>query len=327
MAGIINNLETGGLVVTYKCNSKCAHCVRSSSPDREDQYMDAEMLQKSILKLKELNCKSLHIEGGEPFLHPDKLIETVSILYKNNITLEHIVTNAFWYRNSNDTTQLLKQLQEFGLSTLLIKVSAFQNEFIPLNKVIRLVEAADKVGINSLIWDVESYPEVASFNPGKTHSLKEYQKKFGDDYLRKMSSRFSLSLSGRAYNIFSKHANKIPLNGIIKNGLGCKHEFTSKHHFHVDLYGNYLFPYTKGLAINIDDINKPLDEKKYPFLSVIITEGLNGLYQLAIRQYQFVPFQEYISRCHLCYHIREHLVNNQKVKSPDIQPVNLYCID
>jgi organic radical activating enzyme len=327
MEGIINNLETGGLIVTYNCNSKCAHCVRSSSPTRDNKYIDSEMLQKSILKLKEVNCKSLHIEGGEPFLHPDKLIKTVSILHKNKIALEHIVTNAFWYRNSNDTTQILKQLQEFGLSTLLVKVSAFQNEFVPLNKVKRLVETADKVGINSLIWDAESYPEVACFDPGKTHTLKEYQKKFGEDYIRNMSSRFSLTLSGRAYNLFNKHMSKIPLNEIVKNGLGCKHEFTSKHHFHVDLYGNYIFPHTKGLTINVDDINKPLDAKKYPFLSVILTDGINGLYQLATRQYHFVPFQEYISKCHLCYHIREYLVSIQKINSPDLQPVDLYCID
>lgn len=325
MKGIIKNLATGGIVVTYKCNAQCAHCVRCSSPERDDHFMEMEMMQKVIVKLKELNCKSVHIEGGEPFLYPDRLIEIVTLLHQNNIHLEHISTNASWYRNAVDTIQLLKKLQEKGLRTLLVKVSAFQNEFTPLNKVIKLNESADRLGIKVLIWDSESYPEVASFDTSKTHTLKEYQKKFGDDYIQKLASRFTLALSGRAYNLYSKYMNKIPLDEILNGGSNCHHEFTTKHHFHIDLYGNFIFPYTKGLTMNIDDMTETLDRAKYPFLSVILAEGLQGLYQMALDKHQFIPQQEYISRCHLCYDIRSHLVKNKKINSPDLQPSELYC--
>jgi organic radical activating enzyme len=324
MKGIISSLATGGIVVTYRCNAQCAHCVRCSSLERDDQFMDLDMLRKIIQKLKEFNCKSVHIEGGEPFLYPRQLADVVSILHQNGIGIEHIATNASWYRNSRDTNLLLKKLQENGLRTLLVKVSAFQNEFIPLNKVFRLNEAADKLGIKVLIWDSESYPEVASFDASKTHTLKEYQKKFGDDYIQKLASRFTLALSGRAYNLYSKYMNKMPLNEILANGASCHQEFATKHHFHIDLYGNFIFPFTKGLTVKIEDLSKMLDQDKYPFLSVILTEGLQGLLQIAVRKYHFIPQQEYISKCHLCYDIRAYLVKNQNINSPDLQPVELY---
>ncbi len=324
MKRIIGKLEAGGIVVTYFCNARCKHCLQNASPDREFQFISTQKLETILDKLQQFGCKSVHLEGGEPFLFPGQLVEALKTVKAKGFIIEHIVTNGSWYRNESDTFNLLTELKLVGLNRLVIKLGPFQNEFIPLSKIIKLSKVATKAGINTLLLGADLMPELASLNPSKTHSLKEYHKRFGHDFFQKIATGFELPYSGRSLNVFPKYLNPTPLGNILRDAKDCKKELNVKHHFHIDLYGNFIFPYSKGLTIPIAYFEKSATLEKLPFLTTLIQGGIQGLFQLATTQFHFKPNTSYLSKCHLCFHIREHLVNKCHINSPDLQPIELY---
>jgi len=320
----IGSLRTGGIMTNYKCSVRCAHCRHNASPTRSSGFISEDMVSKILKKLESLNCQSVHIEGGEPFLYPVELLRTVKQIQESNIYLEHIVTNCSWYQNQKDAKSILIELKKYGLNRLLLKVSPFQNESIPLRKVNSVAKVAEQLGIHVLIWDNEVYPEVASFDPAKTHSLNQYIKKYGSDYMKKLAECFKVTFAGRTFAVYEDYLSKSSLNDILLKNKGCGVSFPTQHHFHIDMYGNFIFSHTNGVSIEMDDLGKPIDFNKYPYLNLLSREGVNGLYKHAIIKYGFLPQAEYISKCHLCYEVRKFLVTEKSVNSPDLQPLEFY---
>ncbi len=323
----VNKLISGGIITTYHCGAKCAHCRHKASPCREKRFISEETLDKILKKLHELGCNSVHLEGGEPFLFPDELVRAVKQISDSEIFLEQVLTNCGWYKNQKDAIAILKKLQKNGLRRLILKVGPFQNESIPLKKVQNIAQAAEKIGLNTLIWDMEFYSEVAAFDQTKTHSLKKYVKKYGDDYVSQLAQRFNITFAGRSFSAYEKHLPKIKTKEILRSNNGCRDEMSALHHFHVDLDGNFSFPFTQGLSIDIEDVGNYLDKNKYPFINVLYEHGINGLFKLAKSKYNFQNKEEYLSKCHLCYEIRRHLVKNANVDSPDLHPIEYYKQD
>lgn len=324
MSFIVDSLSTGGIMATYHCSVHCAHCRHNASPTRKKDFISEETLKNVIEKLESLGCTSLHIEGGEPFLFPSELLRTVKQINDSKIDLEHVITNCSWYRNQKDTLALLKQLQNNGLRRMVLKVGPFQNESIPLKKVQNVALAAEKIGMNILIWDNEFYPEVAAFDPSKKHSLKKYIKKYGENYISRIAQRFNITFSGRSFEIYEKHLPKSTTSEILRNNPSCQKEIETKNHFHIDPDGNFTFPFTQGLSIHYSDLGKAIDKVKYPLISLVYEEGINGLYRLAKSKYGFKAKEQYLSKCHLCHHIRSFLVNDAAIKTNDLRPLAFY---
>ncbi|MBI9068283.1 MAG: radical SAM protein [Salinivirgaceae bacterium] len=324
MSFIVNKLQSGGLMTNYQCSVRCAHCRHNASPERNGGFISEEMTAKILTKLEEFGCNSIHIEGGEPFLFPEELLRTVKQINESKIHLEHIVTNSSWYQNQKDTKNLLKQLQQNGLRRLLLKVGPFQNESIPLKKVQNVAQVAEQLGINSIIWDNEIYPDVAAFDNTKTHTLKKYIKTYGDGYMKKLAECFNVTFAGRSFAAYEKFLEKYSVCDLLLQNNGCHNDFPTETHFHVDLFGNFIFSHTNGVTINIDDLGKEIDPKKYPYLTILLNGGIKSLYKLASTKYDFYPKSTYISKCHLCYDIRSFLVTQKGIDSPDLQPLEFY---
>jgi organic radical activating enzyme len=306
MNSLVTNLISGGIMTNYDCPAKCAHCRHNASPTRNGGFISQAMLEKILTKLEKLGCNSIHIEGGEPFLYPDKLIDAVKQINESALHLEHIVTNCSWYKNQKDTKSILKTLKAYGLGRLLVKVSPFQNESIPLRKMQNIAKVAEQLGINVMVWDNEVYPEVSSFDTSKTHSLKKYIKKYGADYMKKLAVCFNVTFAGRSFNVYEPFLNKYTIPDILKQNQGCSYDFPTAVHFHVDMYGNFVFSHTNGVTIHIDDIDKKFDPEKYPYLAILMNGGVESLYKLATSKYNFKPSTNgYISKCHLCYQLRK----------------------
>lgn len=320
----IDKLISGGLMTNYQCTVSCAHCRHKASPQRNGGFITEEMTSKILGKLEALGCNSLHIEGGEPFIFPEELIRTVKQINDSSITLEHIVTNCSWYKNQKDTLAIFKKLKQHGLRRLLLKVGPFQNENIPLKKVQNIAQCAELSGINIIIWDNEVYPDVAMFDNTKTHSLNKYIKTFGENYMKKLAECFNVTFAGRTFNAYEKYLNKYTVTDILRQNQGCTHDFPTETHFHVDLKGNFIFSHTNGVTINVDDLGKEIDPKKYPYLAILINGGVESLLKLAKSVYNYQPKPEYLSKCHLCYDIRSFLVTVKNIDSPDLQPREFY---
>lgn len=321
---VVKNIVSGGIIATYHCSIHCKHCRHNASKSSKKEFISEEMLAKILEKLETVGCKSVHLEGGEPFLFPEKLIGAVKQIHESKIQLEYVVTNCSWYKNQKDAVAYLKRLREAGVQRLLLKTGPFQNESIPLRKVQKVQQAAQKAEINTLLWDIEFYPDMAALDPTKTHSQKQYEKIYGEDYFKKLALQFPINFAGRSFAAYEKFFEKKSVEKLLDTKKTCLSEFFQPHHFHVDLKGNFIFSHTQGITINIDDVGKKIPEGKYKILDILWRGGVNELLDFAKKEYHFENKESYLSKCHLCYDIRTFLVKNKKIDAQDLKPTEFY---
>ena len=94
----ISYLQSGGLITNYYCTSRCRHCLYGCSPSWPKEYIDKDTARMNFKKIKSLNCFSVHIGGGEPFLKADLLESVLEAASEEGIGIEYIETNSSWKR-------------------------------------------------------------------------------------------------------------------------------------------------------------------------------------------------------------------------------------
>ena len=208
------------------------------------------MLEEVIAKIRKLGCGSIHIGGGEPFLNLSGLKMVVETCRSTNIRIEYVETNSSWYKDIESACKILSSLKKRGLSVLLVSMSPFHNEHIPFFKVKGVIDACNAVGIKTFPWISDFYSEVDAFEDRKTHTLAEYENRYGPDYLMKLPSRYWIHPGGRALKTYSRISGLTPYEEILSsNQRGCR-ELMDVSHFHFDLYGNYIPGLCSGLVLH-----------------------------------------------------------------------------
>lgn len=321
----IDRLRSGGLITNYYCSSKCGHCLYNCSPGREKAYMDFKMAIGNLKAIRELGCFSVHIGGGEPMLDFKSLFKVLDAASKESIDIEYIETNSSWFKNQDSACDMLYSLKAAGVSTMLVSISPFHNEYIPFDKVKGVIAACEKTGMGVFPWIPSFIPDVDSFDSALTHSLDEYREFFGESYIEKLPYKYSLTMRARPLKTFERFYPKKSLEDILsrnKNGCG---ELDDVSHFHIDLYGGYIPGLCTGLSIKTEDLGRELSDDEYPFLCLLFKKGVNGLYERASKEFGFVSEKKYISKCDLCFDIRKYLVLEKRVDSKDLKPVEFYA--
>jgi hypothetical protein len=320
----IKRLHAGGVITNYYCTSACGHCLYCCSPRWKKEYIVRETLGKILAKIKNLGCHSVHIGGGEPFLNLDGLAMVIEVTRSSQVNIEYVETNSSWFKGQEDAVEILSALRKRGLTTLLISMSPFHNEHIPFYKVKGVIEACREANINIFPWISEFYPEIDAFNDRVTHTLSEYEKKYGRDYLSRIPSRYWIHFGGRSLKTFVRiYGTKDYQEILALNQGGCR-ELLDVSHFHIDLFGNYIPGLCSGLAISYEDLGDGLSSQEYPFLSTLYHRGIEGFFDLAAGKYDFQPSRDYMSKCDLCFEIRRHLVLQVWVNSRELQPAGFY---
>jgi hypothetical protein len=268
----------------------------------------------------------VHIGGGEPLLRPDKLGTVLEVAARAGIAVDYVETNSSWFRDIESATDLLSQLREKGLRTLLVSISPFHNEQIPFSRVQGVIEAARQAGVGIFPWISDFISDLSQLDPAKPHGLDEYRQAYGDNYLIQILQRYWIHLGGRALETFRPLLGKKTFQQILaENPAGCSAELTDTSHFHIDLWGNYIPGLCSGLAIFRDDLGAPLPQKRYPILTDLFHHGIRGLFEFATEHFGFSPRRtRYINKCDLCTEIRTHLVNNGYRSSNALQPKEFY---
>lgn len=320
----INSLVSGGIIVNYACSSACKHCLYRSSPRREKACMTPETLRPCLEKVRSLGCRSMHIGGGEPLLNADGLITVLDCCAECNIDIDYLETNCSWHKDEDATRRTLDRLRSHGVCTVMVSVDPFHNEYIPFAKVRAVIDACRDIKMGLFAWKMEFAPEITRFDEGKTHKLDEYRALFGDGYITALPGRYGLNMNGRALETFRPGMPAQSAEAILARCPRPCGEMWQTSHFHVDLYGNYVFTSCVGLSIACEDLGKPVTGEVYPFLHLLATEGLAGLYRHAVASHAFEPARRYVSKCDLCLDIRRYLVNHRGKRSADLQPVGFY---
>lgn len=320
----IKRLRSGGLITNYYCTSRCGHCLYNCSPQWEKHYIDEQTTRSNLHKIKSLGCHSVHIGGGEPFLNLDGLKKVLKTAGESGVVVEYLETNSSWYKNAESAGAMLQKLKKAGLTTLLISISPFHNEHIPFYKVKGVIEACRMSGVSIFPWIGEFFPEIDSLDDRTTHDLAEYIEKYGDNYLKKIPSRYWIHFGGRALQTYQHVLAGKDLQTIFSSNSGGCGELADVTHFHLDLFGNYIPGLCSGLAIQRDDLGSPLSPERYPLLSLLYRQGIKSFFDLAVSRYGFEPAERYLSKCHLCFDIRRYLVLDKNVDFKELQPSGHY---
>lgn len=319
----IKRLLSGGLITNYSCSSECQHCLYACSPKRKNDYISENDAFNYLSLIRAMGGNAVHIGGGEPFINPDKLLGVLKAASRAGIKIEYIETNSSWFKDSEGAEKLLANLRNAGLRSLLVSISPFHNEFVPLSKVNGVMQACGKTGINIFPWTQDFYPDLAKFDASETVSLDDLTQAFGDNYLANIPQRYWIQPNGRAIRFLQKIYSMQSSVDLAEDRNGCQ-ELLQTNHFHIDLYGNYIPGLCAGISIRHSDLGKTLSSNDYPIFNILAESGPGGLIDFAHKQgYQLA--HEYLNKCHLCQDIRRFLLREKGMDSCELQPREFYA--
>ena len=185
------------------------------------------------------------------------------------------------------------------------------------------MQACRNAGISVFPWVQGFIPDLSSFDENTPHSLDEYAKSFGENYIQDIPNRYWIQMNGRALQTYKNILPQKNINEILKNSAPC-HELTDTSHFHTDLFGLYIPGLCSGFSIQIGDLQAKLESDKYPLLNLLYLKGINALAEFAIQNYDFPLEKYYVSKCHLCFEIRKHLVTECNTNFLELRPIEYY---
>jgi MoaA/NifB/PqqE/SkfB family radical SAM enzyme len=139
-------LRNIGLIVTYKCQVACPHCIIEAGPNRkeETELEDAFDWIKQIANYRNGYIKVLSLTGGEPFYDVKKLA-MLSAFGEENGLLVSAVTNAFWALTPKKAVNTLKSVP--SIKMMAISADTYHQEEIPFERVKNAIAAAKKLEI------------------------------------------------------------------------------------------------------------------------------------------------------------------------------------
>ena len=322
----IKRLVSGGLITNYFCASRCQHCLYNCSPKWEKNYITPRTAEANLRTIRELGCSAVHIGGGEPLLRPDALGDILEIAARAGVAVEYVETNSAWFKNPDSAKTTFLNLRKKGLQTLLVSISPFHNEYIPFSKVKGVIDAARQAGIGIFPWVSEFIAELSELDAACTHSLADFEARFGRDYMTRLPQRYWIHMGGRALETFRPHFAKNSAQQILDENTGsCAAELLNTGHFHLDLFGNYIPGLCTGLSIKREHLGKALPEEKYPILYILFDKGIRGIFRMAVKEFDYTPAKErYINKCDLCTEIRTFFVQNDFGGAAELNPRKFY---
>lgn len=249
-----------------------------------------------------------HIGGGEPFLDLPRLRRVVRGLTERGLTVEYVETNALWVQDRQTAEQVLRDLAEDGLPCVLVSLSPFHAEYIPLSRTMALIAAARAaLPRGALVWMPHFLGDIAPYDRDRPIDLDAHLRRHGEAYARDLAAQYALVPGGRAGRFLHAWGQRVPWERL-RSASPCRRRLVDTTHFHVDLEGNYLPGLCAGLRIPFHEVPGPVDLDRYPVLRALVEGGVGALVDLAHWEAGFVPRDTYASACDLCGHARSFLV-------------------
>lgn len=139
-------LANVGLIMTYKCQIACPHCIIEAGPHRTEEMLleDAFDWTRQITDYGDKHVKVLSLTGGEPFYNVDDL-KAISEFGEACGLFVSAVTNAFWASTEEAAVECLEELG--AIKMLSISTDVHHQVHIPFDWVKNAMRAADVCGI------------------------------------------------------------------------------------------------------------------------------------------------------------------------------------
>ncbi len=317
----MNTPMYSGIITGYACTAACRHCMFASGPDCPGEFMTADMAERLATLLEKAGTSSVHIGGGEPFLHFPSLCLTVEALARHGIGIDYIETNGFWAVKDDFIRDRLRTLRDLGVDTVMVSVDPFHIEYVPLERVLLLCHILEEEGFDYFLWQQRFLKKLLKLDLTKTHTPEELQKLLGERYVTDTAAEYGLGMNGRALAIAGEIYEKKPIEAFL-NHPPCQ-KILRPQHCHLDLYGNAVPSGCPGLSAEAEDyLHERISPAKYPVFSRLTTGGLRALYQYATENGFHPDPAGYPTACAVCYAIRSYLIKN--VPTPDLSPKCFY---
>ena len=326
----ITPIDSGGILLSYKCNCTCRHCLYAGSPHWKD-WIDVNDLRKVFEGLLETSphLGGFHLSGGEPFLDFDRLLRIQRMATEFGIPIEYVETNAGWCVNEELTRKRFQLLHDAGLRCILISCSPFHAEQIPISHVTCAVQAAEEVFGHAgvVLWIPELYEQLSAIATNRTISLKEYVDSVGLSIARyTVRSRYSLITGGRIGYELSDMYERRPAEWC-KDDL-CKPEILNSGHAHFDPYGNLIPSFCSGISLgdarDLTALMYYFDIDRLPLVKMLVEGGPYSLYEFAVKEFGYKQMRHgYIGKCHLCVDVRRW-IRQRTDRFVELSPAEFY---
>lgn len=301
-------MQNLGIMVNYRCNACCPHCLYASSPQWSDAYMQAQTAEKVARQLREYGVRSVHIGGGEPFLHFEGLRMVLEKLAQADIAIDYIETNAFWCARREDAVEKIRRVKQLGGNTLMASCDPFHVQFVPPQRVVNFIAWCRECGMDFFIWQERYLNRLLRMHMDLSHPLNETQvcSVFGASYRTDVAAEYGLAFNGRALRLLQECCRKRPAQEVA--GMCNAHTLRTMRSGHVDLYGRFLPEHCLGFGVALDWALEGGTPGRYPLLDILRREGLQGLYSFCLQKgFQPDP-QGYVSSCALCMQLKRFLL-------------------
>jgi MoaA/NifB/PqqE/SkfB family radical SAM enzyme len=154
-------LKNIGLLMTYKCQVQCPHCIIQAGPHRTEEISleDAYDWIRQISAYRFGFIKVLSLTGGEPFFNIQRL-KLISDYAKEQDLYVSAVTNGYWASTLEKAIQILDSLP--SLMMLQISTDKYHQQSIPFERVKNAMLACNQCNIPytiSICTENENDPE------------------------------------------------------------------------------------------------------------------------------------------------------------------------
>jgi hypothetical protein len=317
-----------GLILSYQCQSQCAHCIYNCGPAWKD-WMEPQQVEQALGQMAARQpAPQVHISGGEAFLNYPLLLHAVCTASKLGLAC-YLETNAGWSVNDEVVERRFAELKDAGLLAVLISISPFHAVSIPPKRTLLAIRCAVEVfGVQRVLayqaqyldeitrWGVEQPVPLEAY--AAQHGVRRAGRLFWQDY--------GLIAGGRAGYRLGDYISTQPAAAF--EGLRCRAELLAAPHSHFDLYGNFLPGFCGGLSLgdwhNLPALVERYLHNDYPqLIAMLIEGGPFALFKLAQREAGYVEREEgYAGKCHLCVDVRRSLLKSGGYA--ELQPAQFY---
>jgi len=295
-----------GLMLTYRCPASCAFCYYSCGPDAGGLLsVDTAITTWTSLERLAGPGARVHLTGGEPFLHFDRLAEIVDAARECGLHgPETVETNGFWASDVHVIRDRIAFLNDRGMERLKVSWDPFHAEFIDEGCVRRLAEAArELLGPSRVLVRWEKYLQDPVTSRGAVREA--IWRRAAGDY----PFRFTGRAAGELANFFAdKPATTFDSANCLKTFLGAGG-------VHIDPYGNVFSGLCSGIILGnveqtpLETIWKGFDPARTEILGVLCGEGPCGLLRAAESR-GYAPPAYFAAKCHICASVRQFFFDN-----------------
>jgi hypothetical protein len=264
------------VILTYRCTHQCDHCFVHSGPGARGTFT-LDQLRRTLAEAVLIGTvKRIYYEGGEPFLYYPLLLEGLREARKSGFEVG-VVTNAYWAETDQDAELWLRPLAEIGVADLSVSDDPLhhgEGDDSPARRALRAAERLDVPG-----------RAIRTPRPGQGEGVR---------FRGRAADKLTSGLPGRDWREFDECPDE---------------DFADPGRVHVDAHGNVHL--CQGILMGnmwrtpLSELVESYDPQEHPVVGPIQRGGPAAL----ATEYGLSPDSEYVSACHLCYRIRERLLD------------------